>query len=357
MVLLWPGFLILFALIPLIVVGYIWSLRRRRKYTVRFSSLSLVQDLIPRQSWLRRHLPFVLFTLALASLVLAMVRPVATLPVLSGRTVIILALDVSLSMCSLDIPPNRLEAAKAAALSFTERQDPRTRIGIVAFAGFAELIQQPTSDAGLLENALTSLTTARRTAIGSAIIRSLDAIAQEDGSVAPVMANFSDDLPPGPAAEGEHVPHIIVLLTDGVTTTGPVPLDAALLAVERGVRIYTIGFGTESENSPFGAECMGDESFGGGSFGFGSFGGFGGTGGRRFSRALDDQTLIQIAEMTGGNYYSATSASELEEVFRQLPSFLVAEEERTEISAFFAGLGALLALLALLLALIWHPLR
>jgi len=182
---LWSAFLYLLLLIPLIVVIYILALRRRRRFAVRYSSLSLVREAMSHQSWLRRHLSFVLFLIALASLIFALARPIALISVPSNRATIILAIDVSRSMCSTDIPPNRLEAAKSAALAFIKKQDSSQRIGIVAFAGFAELIQPPTADRTLLENAINSLTTARRTAIGSAILRSLDAIAEIDNHVQP----------------------------------------------------------------------------------------------------------------------------------------------------------------------------
>jgi len=142
----WPGFLLLLGLIPLIVVVYIWILRRRRRFTVRYSSLALVREAIPRTSQLRRHLPFALFLLGLTGLVIALSRPTARVVVPSGQATIVLALDVSRSMCSTDIPPNRLKAAKAAVLSFIDRQDPNAQIGIVAFAGFAGIVQPPTSD-------------------------------------------------------------------------------------------------------------------------------------------------------------------------------------------------------------------
>ena len=115
MSLLWPGFLYLLLLIPLVIAVYIWFLRRRRRFAVRYSSLSLVREAAAKQSWLRRHFPFILFLLALTSLVFALARPVATVVVPSNKATVILAMDVSLSMCSTDIPPNRLEVAKDAA--------------------------------------------------------------------------------------------------------------------------------------------------------------------------------------------------------------------------------------------------
>jgi Ca-activated chloride channel family protein len=347
--LLWPGFLLLLGLIPLLVAVYIWMLRRRRRFAVRYSSLALVREALPRQSRLRRHLPFVLFLLALTSLVLAFARPVAIVSVPAGQATIILAIDVSRSMCSTDIAPNRLETAKAAALSFVQRQEPSTQIGIVAFAGYAELIQPPTGDQEVLEDAVMSLITGRRTAIGSAILKSLAAIAEVDPSVAPIETDRAPGIEPTPVPRGAYAPSIVVLLTDGASNQGPLPLDAAQQAVDRGVRVYTIGFGTEEG----GVMDCGD-GFSGGWFGGQQFGG--GFGGGGFRRGIDEPTLMEIADMTGGAYYSAESAGELQEVFRSLPTYLITKHETMEISVAFTAIGALLVALAITLASIWHPL-
>src|SRR5215207_11126751 len=202
MSLLWPGFIYLFLLIPVAVAIYILSLRRRRRFAVRYSSLSLVREAVAKQSWLRKHFPFILFLLALTSLIFALMRPVATVMVPSNKATVILAMDVSRSMCSTDIPPNRLEVAKAAALDFVQNNSSGRQVGIVAFAGFAELIQPPTTDVGLLEDAISYLVPARRTAIGSAILRSLDAIAEVDDRVAPSELSGSvNPTEPGQASE------------------------------------------------------------------------------------------------------------------------------------------------------------
>lgn len=350
--LLWPGFLLLLILIPLIVAAYVWMLRRRRRFAVRYSSLSLVREALPQQSSWRRHLPFALFLLALLSLMLALARPMASVSVPFGRATIIMALDVSRSMCSTDIPPNRLDAAQVAALSFIQRQESSTQIGIVAFAGFAELVQPPTTDQEMLEEAVRRLTTARRTAIGSAILKSLDAIAEINPEVAPSVTNPTLDPTPTPVPAGVYAPDIIVLLTDGASNRGPWPLDAAQQAVDRGVRVYTIGFGTaEGSMMDCSPQMAGNDLFGGGG-GFG--GGFGGGGG--FRRGIDEETLLQIADMTGGTYYSAESASELQEVFEELPTHLITKRELREVSVTFAAVGAVLAVLALGLSLIWQPL-
>ena len=353
MSLLWPGFLFLLSIIPLMIAVYIWVLRRRRRFAIRYSSLSLVREAATQQSWLRRHLPFILFLLALASLVFALARPVATVTIPSNRATVILAIDVSRSMCSTDIPPNRLQAAKDAALSFVRNQKSGRRVGIVAFAGFAELIQPPTTDTELLENAITNLTTARRTAIGSAILRSLDAIAEIDDRVAPSdLRPSANPTNPPPASKGEYVPHIIVLLTDGASNAGPLPASAAQQAAERGVRVYTIGFGTRNNSSPMncGEPFQGDDLFGGGGFGP-QFGGGG------FRREIDEETLKQIADTTGGSYYAATSAGELQDVFQNLPTYVVATRETIEISVFFTAIAALMTIIAMILSFLWHPLQ
>lgn len=349
---LWPGFLLLLGAIPPIIALYWWALRRRRRFVVRYSSLALVRDALPRANW-RRHLPFALFLLALASLAVALSRPVAIVAVPTNQTTIILAIDVSRSMCSTDIPPNRLMAAQAAALSFIQSQESSTQIGIVAFAGGAEVVQPPTRDPELLQDAVASLITGQRTAIGSGILRSLDVIAEVDENVAPSVSDASSGPKPTPVPRGAYAPDIIVLLTDGASNSGPLPLDAARQAADRGVRVYTIGFGTESgsEFPVCPSQLQGGEPFGGG-----GGGGRGPGGGGRFRRGIDEATLKGIAEVTDGEYYSAESAGELVEVFEGLPTHLITKHETTEISVAFAALGALLAATAIILSLNRNPL-
>jgi Ca-activated chloride channel homolog len=352
----WAASLLLLGLIPLIAALYLWQLKRRRRFTVRYSSLSLLREAASHQSHWRRHLPFALLLLAATSLVFALARPVATVAVPSDKATIILAIDVSRSMCSNDIPPNRLEAAKSAAQSFVRAKVSGRQLGIVAFAGFAELIQPSTDNVRMLESAIESLAPARRTAIGSAILRSIDAIAEVDGSVAPSDISQAVDPLQSSAPQEGYVPHIIVLLTDGASNAGPFPLTAAQQAVERGIRIYTIGFGTANNNSVMDCGDRDTDVFGGGSFGpqFGFGPGSGGGGG--FRREIDEVTLRQIADQTGGAYYAASSAGELEEVFEGLPTYVTTTRQTIEVSAYFTALAALLAMAAMFLALLWHPL-
>jgi Ca-activated chloride channel family protein len=357
-----PIWLVLLALLPVLVGIRIW-IQRRRRPAVRYSSLSLIRDAAPRSSRIRRHLPFALFLLALASLAVAMARPAAIVAVPAGETTVILAIDVSRSMCATDIPPNRLQAAEAAAASFIEDQGAATRIGIVAFAGFAEMVQAPTTDREVLLDVVAALATGRRTAIGSAILESIDAIAEIDAAVAPSQG---EDDPPGPAPapvpRGAYAAAIIVLLTDGASNAGPEPVEAAQQAADRGLRVYTIGFGTAdpgARNPRCGPQFIGgepgdsfDPGFGGG-FGGGLGGGGGGSG---FRREIDEETLMAVADATDAEYYPAESADQLKTVLQNLPTNTITRHEVTELSVVFAGLGALLATLAIFLGQAWRPL-
>lgn len=366
MTFLWPKDLYFLGAIPILIALYIWMLRRRRRFAVRYSSLTLVRSAVLQRSSWRRHIPFVLFVLALTSLLVAVSRPYTVITIPTNQTTVILTIDVSRSMCSTDISPSRIQAAENAALSFVQRQKASTHIGLVVFSGFAEVVQTPTTDPELLQTAIESLMTGRRTAIGSGILKSLDAISEVDPNVAPSVTDTSTQGPtPTPVPQGVYVPDIIVLLTDGVSNTGPDPLAAAQQAANRGVRVYTIGFGTANgaEFPRCASQYLGNDPFGGG-FGGGNGtqfqgggqfgGGFGGVGG--FNRGIDEATLKKIASMTGGTYYPASSASELQDVFKSLPTYLIARHEVSEVSFLYAGIGAALAALAIGLSLLWHPL-
>jgi Ca-activated chloride channel family protein len=356
MELLWPGFLILLGIIPLLIAFYILMLRRRRRYTVRFSSLTLVRTALPRYSRLRRHLPFAIFLMALASLIIALGRPVTIISIPTDQTTIIFALDVSGSMRSTDIQPSRLGAAEAAVVSFIQQQKATTQIGLVAFSNFGEIIQTPTTDQEALQAALESLTTGRRTAVGDGILTAIDAISQIDSNVPASVDSPTSSAEPAPVPHGDYAPDIIVLLSDGQSNAGIAPLDAAQEAADRGIRIYTIGYGTPNGSLPFGGG--GQQQFqgggGGGAFGGGG-GGFGGGGGG-FRVGIDDVVLKQIAALTDGSYHAAGSADELNSVFQNLPTYLITKHEISEVSFLFAAIGAVLAVIAITLSLLWHSL-
>jgi Ca-activated chloride channel homolog len=359
----WFDLLALLLLIPLLGAIYILTLRRRRPAGVRYSSLALIKDAGPGTSRVRRHLPFVVFLTALGALMLALARPVAVAAVPTNQTTIILTIDVSGSMCSADIPPSRLEAAEAAAVKFIDAQASSVRIGLVAFSSYAQLVQTPTNDKATLLAAVKSLAVGRRTAIGDGILASIDAIAEVDPGVFKSQTDSSTGAGPVPVLPGTYGPDIDVLLTDGASNTGTPPLDAAQQAADRGVRIFTIGFGTANGGglSPtcapqFQGREPGAGGFGGGRGGGGGGGGGAGAGGGNFRRGIDEATLQKIADMTGGKYYPAENASQLEAVFGSLPTNLIFKQEATEVSFAFVGLGGLLSALALLLGKAWRPL-
>ena len=239
--LLWPWFLLLLLLIPAAVAIYIWVLRRKRRFAVRYSSLSLIREALPKRSMWRRHIPFALFLLGLSGLITAMARPVAEVEVPLSRTTIILALDVSRSMCATDVPPNRLTVAQDAALAFIDDQVEGTQIGIVAFADTAEVVVPPTRDKAVLKQAIVNMTTSLGTAIGSATLKSIDAIAEINPEVEPSGVDLSGERVETTQEEDEvsYRPDIIVLLTDGANTRGANPIDAAQKAADRSLRVYS----------------------------------------------------------------------------------------------------------------------
>ncbi|MGI8983694.1 MAG: vWA domain-containing protein, partial [Acidimicrobiales bacterium] len=224
------------------------------------------------------------------------------------------ALDVSRSMCATDVDPNRIAAAQEAARQFVDDLPAGTRLGLVVFSGYAQLAVAPTADHDVLVDAINALTTGRGTAVGAAMLKALDAIAEINGEVKPVGDVAPSGFPGGPPAGGAPAPapgsagyvaDIVVLLTDGANTRGIAPLDAVAYAVERRVRIFTIGFGTQQ---PTALACTveqmaGDvQRFGGGGFGAG------GLGGARSPLRADNATLERVAEETGGRFYSAEDA-------------------------------------------------
>jgi Ca-activated chloride channel family protein len=256
-----------------------------------------------------------------------------------------LAMDVSGSMCSTDVEPNRLTVAQEAAVSFIESQDGEIKIGLVAFAGVAGLQVPPTTDKDALIEAINKFTTARGTAIGSAILTSIDGIAAINPTVAPTGVDAESAQRSGYAAD------VIVVLTDGANTQGVEPAEAAESAAVRGLRVFTIGFGT---NTPSPMACTGKQagSWAGGGLG----GGFGRSGGRS-PRIIDEDNLQAIAEITGGQYYKAESADQLQEALGDLPSQVAVVKKHIDIASWFAGAGGLLVAVAVGLSLWWNRVR
>ncbi|MEO7069808.1 MAG: VWA domain-containing protein [Nostocoides sp.] len=315
-----------------LVAAYVWISRRRRRSVVRHSNVALVRAAAPRMPGWKRHLPVALVVAALTVMVAAAARPRVEATVSQSGSAVILALDVSGSMCSTDVDPNRLTAAQNAVRTFVGAQDSSTKIGLVIFSGFAQVAVAPTTDRQPLVNAINAVTTGRGTTIGAAILSSINAISQIDPNVKP-----ADTTPaPSPPASGHYAPEIVVLLTDGANTRGVTPQEAATQAAARGVRVYPIGFGT---TNPAPMVCSADQ-LGGDMFqGFGG-GGFGG----RMSQYLiaDEPTLKQVAATTGGAYYKATDAGQLQGVLKDLPNNVDRVTRPVEISAGLVALGIVL---------------
>jgi Ca-activated chloride channel family protein len=341
----WPwGLAALLAVPLLLLVRWLLS-RRRRRVAVRVSSVGLIRAALPGRSLWRRRIPAILFVTGLLTLGLAIARPQASVAVPDSSTSILLALDVSRSMCSTDVEPNRLTAAREAAKEFVRAQEGGTRIGLVAFSGIAGLMVEPTTDQEALLTAIDELTTARGTAIGQAILASIDAIAETNLDVAPTGVEMTPS-PGSPQAGFE--PDIVVVLTDGRNTQGIDPITAAEQAAARGLRVYTIGFGT---TEPAQMVCTPDQISGDASQGdnWGPFRG----GGRRFL-LIDEPTLQEVARLTGGKYFRAEDAEQLVDVMTDLPREIELHEEDAEITALFVLPAALFILGAVLLSLWWN---
>jgi Ca-activated chloride channel family protein len=330
MTFLWPKMLWLLAAAPALVGAYVWALRRRKKAALRYASLAMVKDAMGKGPGLRRHLPPLLFLVAFIGMLLAAARPAAVLMLPSEHETVILAMDVSGSMRAADVEPTRLEAAQAAARAFVGEQPRHTRIGVVAFAGSASLVQAPTHDRGAIDAAIGQFQLQHATAIGSGILVSLKAIFPDlefdlqRAQARPAAAGGG----PAPVAPGSYSSAAIILLTDGQTTTGPNPIDAARLAAERGVRVFTVGVGTTQ------GEILTGEGW-------------------SIRVRLDEDTLRDIADLTRGEYFHAGTARDLRRVYEVLNSRLVLEKKDTEISALFSAAAAALAAAAVLLSLLW----
>jgi Ca-activated chloride channel family protein len=341
----WPWALLSLLVIPLVFAAWWLTRRRRRRAVVRVTSIALVRTAMPGRSRWRRRIPAALLTLGLAVLAVGAARPQATVPVASSSATIMLALDVSGSMCSTDVKPNRITAAEQAATAFIKAQTGGPHIGLVAFAGTAVVLVPPTSDTRQLISALGGLTTSFGTAIGEGILTSLDAIAQVDPSVAPTGATVSRDRGAGYAKDA------IVVLTDGSNNRGIDPQAAAKQAASRGVRVFTIGYGTDN---PAPLACSSDQFGGFGSFGGGGggFGGGGGVGGNPFD--ADYGALMQISRTTGGTFYRAQDADQLSGALAKLPAAFTIVRKHIDIASAFAAAGGLLIAAAVALSLWWN---
>jgi Ca-activated chloride channel family protein len=338
----WPWALLALLILPLVFAAWWLARRRRRRGTVRVTSIALVRAAVPGRSRWRRRIPAALLGVGLAVLAIGAARPQATVPVTSSSATIMLAIDTSGSMCATDVPPNRIAAAEQSAGAFIKSQAGGPRIGLVDFSGTSVVLVPPTTNTQQLLSALNGLTVGGATAIGEGILSSLDAIAQVDPSVAPTGATVKRSLGAGYADD------VIVVLTDGSNNRGVDPPVAAREAAARGVRVFTIGYGT---GNPTQLACNATQFGGFGGAGGGGLGG-GGGGGNPFQ--ADYPTLMQIAKTTGGTFYKAQDAAQLSSALTKLPAAFTVVHKHIDIAALFATLGGLLIAVAVALSLWWN---
>ena len=334
----WAEMLWLLLLVPALVAAYLWLLRRRKKSTVRVASVALIKQAMDAGPGWRRHVPPVLLLLAIAVLLLASARPMARIKLPSQQETIILAMDVSGSMRATDVKPNRLVAAQEAAKSFVAALPRSVRIGVVAFAGTAAVVQAPTLSREDVVAAIDRFQLQRGTAIGSGLVLSLAALFPDDGidlsqitgqrAMPAAPGEKKDKKPFTPVEPGSYSSAAVILLTDGQRTTGPDPMEAAKMAAERGIKVFTVGVGTKN------GETIGFEGW-------------------SMRVRLDEDTLKAIANATRANYFYAGTADDLKQVYDGLSSRLVVETKETEVSALLAALGALLAVAAGALSVWW----
>ncbi|GAA2338349.1 VWA domain-containing protein [Dactylosporangium salmoneum] len=347
----WPWALATLLAFPLLLAYRWWARRRRRRVAVRLPSVALVRAALPGPSSWRRRIPLALLAVGLVFAGTAAARPEATVAVPDNAATILLALDVSGSMCSTDVDPNRLTAAQKAAKQFIDDHDGGAKIGLVAFSGTAGLLVPPTTDKDQLKKAVDGLRTSRGTAIGLGILTSIDAIAEVNPDVPPTGAEVPDNGGASSAVAG-YEPDIIVILTDGRNTDGVDPVTAAEQAAARRLRVYTIGFGTDQPSAMVcSSSQIGGDTFRGGFGGPGPGGGFGG--GRGRFQDLDEPTLTKVAEMTGAKYFKAGNAKALGDVLSDLPSQITLQHRRTELSYWFVLVAAAFVLAGVALAQWW----
>ena len=326
---LWPTMLLSLILIPILIALYILAQRRRQRYALRYASLSLVKEALGRGPGWRRHVPPALFLAGLTAMLIALARPASVVTLPANEGTVILTMDASGSMRAEDMKPNRLEAAKAAARAFVEKQPPGVKIGIVSFSDSSFLVQPPSSDKQVVLAAVNRLTTQRGTAIGSALLTSLDAVFEEANAEGGVNGAAAEPTPtPTPLPQGVYEPAIVVLLSDGESNRGPRPLDIVDRLAARGVRVYTIGVGSVQGTVL-------------------------GTQGRSVRVRLDEEVLKRIAEATDGAYFNASTEKDLKAIYDNLSTHLVFRKQQTEVTAILTGVAVALSLIGGMLSLLW----
>ena len=324
----WPLMLLSLLLVPLFVLLYLRLQQRRQKIIETLGGLGFAQNASGGQIGVRRHIPPLLFLIGLTAMLVAMARPNAVVRLPSTESIVILAFDVSGSMSAQDMQPTRMEAAKVAAREFVERQPNSVQIGVVAFSDGGISVLSPTKDQEAILAAIDRLAPQRGTSLGSGILSSLNAIAQSRGEDPETSDSLTPVPTPTPLPYGTYIPAAIVMLTDGENTTNPDPIEAAMTAAGRGVRVYAIGVG-----SPEGTTLTVND--------FTVF------------TQLNEPMLQQIASLTDGTYFNAQSEDDLREIYQNLTVQVVIKPEKTEITSIFSGISILFMLIGGAFSLVW----
>lgn len=322
-----PPMLLSLLLIPPLVYYYLRIQQRRQRLAARYGTLGIVHH--AGGFGLRRHIPFIFFLLSLIFLAVGLARPEMMLSLPRVQGTVMLAFDVSGSMAAEDFEPTRIDVAKTAARDFVEQQPSSVQIGVLAFSDNGLIVQAPTYDREAVLKAISRMTPERGTSLGNGIYASLNKLLQGE----PTPSYYTNLTPeptiePTPMPQGVYTNSVIVLLTDGENNEPPEPLEAAQAAIDRGVRIYTVGIGSQA-----GTDLNVD--------------------GFTYHTQLDETTLRQIAQLTDGVYYNADNTQALLDVYKNLDPQLVFKAEKIEATGIFAGLGIFLLLTGGILTLLW----
>ncbi|MFN8474209.1 MAG: VWA domain-containing protein [Anaerolineae bacterium] len=304
----WPLLLCTLAIIPFLLLIYVLMQLRRRQYTVRFTNLALLREVAPKGPGIRRHIPAVLFVLAIAVLLSALARPQSVIRVPSDNSAVMVVIDISGSMNASDISPTRIEAAKQAAQTFISNLPDNALVGLVSFNNAARLDAALTTDHTQVMRAASKLRADGGTAIGEALELALDELASRE---------------PGP--DGNLPPGTVVLLSDGASNFGRPPTVAAQRAAQENVHVYTVGIGARGASPLIGGRPV----------------------------ELDESALQAIANTTQGDYFYAQDSSTLEKIYADLSSQVSWKEEKTEVTALFTAFGTVVLLIAAAFSLFW----
>ncbi len=332
-----PEALVFLLFLPVLAGLYVWMQFLRRRYAVRYASVSLVREAVGKGPGFRRHVPALLYLVALATMVFALARPEGIVSTSEERGIVVLTLDVSGSMWAEDVAPNRMEATKKAAREFVSKQPKGIQIGVVSFTDFAALLQPPTRDKKAAIDAIDRLQPQRGTNMGGGLQVALDAIysaldtagpgASPSPAARPGLAPTPTPVP-APRGSSKEPPASIVIVSDGDSNTGPPPLRVADEAQAAGVKVFTVGIGTPEGTV---VRIQGRSAF----------------------TRLNEDVLRQIAEATGGQYYNARDASQLEKVYDQVARERQSEPQQTELTYYLTGTALLFSVIAGAFSLAW----